>query len=162
MKLLYKFFLMAALATLLTNCGDSKDAPALPQDLAQIAGTWHLTAWSGDSAFNKGVYLDIKSDKTFALYQDIVSHGYQKLEGTFTLETTFDEAGKITSCKISGVYADGAAWAGVYTITEITAEKMKWTLGGTTDVSTYTRTPIPEEVINQTRTVTITPEFRFL
>ncbi|MEG0498359.1 MAG: lipocalin family protein [Alistipes sp.] len=149
MKLRYKFFLMAALVTLLTGCGKNDE----PSPIAPIAGQWQLTAWAANSEFPKGVYLEIQPDYTFNLYQDLAGQGYQKLTGTFTYD--------LTTQLITGVYTDGTAWLGSYTISEITATTMKWKLGSTTEVSTYTRTVISETITNQTRATT-TPDTRFL
>ena len=80
--------------------------------------------------------MRLNEDLSFVLYQNIVSHGFQQLPGTFL----FDAA----TSTVSGQYNDGTPWGYSYTITLLTEQTMKWQAAGTNDISTYTRTTIPD------------------
>ena len=152
-----KFCKSALLALLLVlgACGDNGDngkidtpnseepQPAEGIRVKDFAGEWHLTEWSVDSEFGAEVYLRIDENLTFVLYQNIVSHGFQRLTGTFA----FDAA----SATVSGSYDDGTPWSNSYAISALTATTMKWTATGTDDVSTYTRATIPDLTIIASR-----------
>ncbi len=135
-----------ACALLLCACGgdhktDIAEPTPPPQPAGSIqakdfAGEWHLTEWSVDKEFAAEVYLRLNEDLTFVLYQNIVSHGFQQLPGTFL----FDAA----TSTVSGQYNDGTPWGYSYTITLLTEQTMKWQAAGTNDISTYTRTTIPD------------------
>lgn len=149
-------FLTAALAlTVLAACGDKNDnepsdnggSPVGPPPqtitVADLAGAWHLEEWSVDSEFRNDIYLELAADLTFALYEDITSHGHNKMTGTFT----FDEAQSL----ISGRYSDGTEWGADYTVSFSDASTMRWTAVGSDDTSVYVRTQIPSDILRTSR-----------
>ncbi len=117
--------------------------PAGTIQVKEFAGEWRLTEWSVDKEFPAEVYLRLNEDLTFVLYQNIVSHGFQQLPGTFS----FDAA----TATVSGRYDDGNSWSSSYTIVYLTEQTMKWQAAGTNDISTYTRTPVPESAARSSR-----------
>ena len=123
------------------SCSDSTEpapilTPATGATAADLAGEWQLTAWSGDAERPGEIYLRLTADGAFTLYQDINAHGFRQYDGTFT----FDSA----SAVIRGTYADNTPWGGVYVVGALTAESMQWQKIGSNDISTYTRTEIPD------------------
>lgn len=121
--------------------------------LSDIEGQWHLTQWSVDSEFAGDVYLEIKSDRTFSLYQNLVSHGYEKLTGTFTLGG---------SGTISGKYDDGKDWGTIYRISDFSASSMTWVSASGNDTSVFTREAIPGDITRLSRAAAGDSGFRFL
>lgn len=150
----------ALVAVTLCNCGGSDDPVVNPNPdkptppdpgtetevtLANIAGEWQLTNWSGGSVIDEShtAYLKLNTDNTFDLYQvRINDQGVVLYDGTFTL----DEAQAL----ISGRYSDGVAWGASYRIT-LSGNTMLWTVDGTSDTSTFTKTSIPSDVIDLAR-----------
>lgn len=143
MNRLFRYVLLACVLAC-GACGDDKDntpiiPPATGMQVGDFAGEWRLTAWSGGSPLDKEVYLQLNTDRTFVLYQDLVSHGFQRFDGTFAFDSQ--------SAVIRGTYSDGTSWGGEYIIGSLTGDSMQWQMVGTTDVSTYTRTTIPDLTI---------------
>ena len=160
MKGMMKFLAMACIVFAVSSCGssDKPDVPDGPVVTGEgIGGYWKLTSWSPATDFPKEVYLELDANNnTFVLYQNISSVGMEKLQGTFSYDST--------TGKISGTYSDGSAWTyASYTITGDLKTKMVWTAdSSTTDVTTYTRIDkIPDDVINETRAL-VSSGVRFL
>lgn len=123
------------------SCGKDKDSepsisPATGIQIEDFAGEWRLSAWSGSKQLDKQVYLRLNADRTFTLYQDIASHGFERFDGTFTFDSQ--------SALIRGTYAYGSSWGGEYIIGALTENTMQWQMKGTSDIATYTRTTIPD------------------
>lgn len=96
-----------ALMSVLVLGGCKKKTP--PPSEVHVYG-WHMTAWQADGNtgdFPKGVYIEFKGDGSFDLYQDLNTNGFEKLTGSYTLDSSF---------KLTGTYADGSAWAYNYTV----------------------------------------------
>ncbi len=107
MRLLQYAFLACAL--LCSSCKKDKDSvptiePAVGIEIADFAGEWRLSAWSGGTDLDKEIYLRLNADQTFTLYQNIVSHGFERFDGTFTFDSQ--------SALIRGTYASGTPWGG--------------------------------------------------
>ncbi len=108
-----------------------------------VVGEWKLTAWSVSSTFKNDVYLELKADRTFTLYQNLQAAGYTKYTGTYT----YDGA----TSTISGLYSDGKAWATSYKVEIPTISTLVWTASNNSaDISTYTKTTIPDNVKSST------------
>jgi hypothetical protein len=91
-----------------------------------------------------GVYLTLNEDNTFVLYQHTSDVLWEKYEGTYTLSGN----------TLSGIYSDGVEWAD-YTIKYNNNEPKQIKLtrnGDAEDVSIYTKTEIPAEVIDNAKT----------
>lgn len=147
MNRLYRYLVLAAGALLCWSCGDKADPtplvpPATDATTADLAGEWQLTAWSGDTQSPGEIYLRLDEAGTFTLYQNINAHGFRQYEGSFE----FDSATAV----IRGTYADGTAWGSAYIVGALTANTMQWQAVGTNDISTYTRTQIPDLTIDPT------------
>ncbi len=133
MKKLFRFLAMAMMAVTLCNCGENEpnepNGPQPPQPgqevevtVANLSKCWELTEWSVSAEFpsdGTGIYLELKDDNTFNLYQKGVNFvGVVLFEGTYELDTN--------SKTITGTYRDGENWAADYTITKLTTENMIW------------------------------------
>ena len=80
------------------------------------------------------IYLDLKTDKTFTLYQQIGDGNHRIYRGTWNLEENI----------LSGKYNDGESWNSSYAVT---LEKDTMTLTSSeNEVSVYTKTTIPDQV----------------
>lgn len=106
-----KFRILLILAAgLLTLSGCKKDKFYSAQS---IAGQWELcdiqvkSAQLGDQTIE--VYMDLKADGTFELWQ-VIGENYDRkhFEGTWT----------IASNVLSGKYSDGASWGADYTVSK--------------------------------------------
>ncbi len=169
MKKHFRFLTAALLLAALAACGDKNDnepsgnnggtpagpPPPVPETITvdDLSGAWHLEEWSVDSEFRNDIYLELATDFTFVLYEDITSHGHNKMTGTFA----FDEAESI----ISGCYSDGTKWGASYTISFSDASAMRWTALGSDDTSVYVRTQIPSDILRTSRAAA-GEGFRFL
>jgi len=131
MRLLQYAFLACAL--LCSSCKKDKDSvptiePAVGIEIADFAGEWRLSAWSGGTDLDKEIYLRLNADQTFTLYQNIVSHGFECE----------------SQCSLTrGSFANGPPWGGEYIIGALTENSMQWQMAGTSDIATYTRSVIP-------------------
>lgn len=153
MKNLFRFFVMAFAAVTLCNCGGGGGGeepgpgpgPSTELDLTveNLAGSWELTSWSPSADFpdeSHKIYLQLLADKTFVLYQQrINAAGIVRYDGTFTLNAS--------ARTISGEYGDGESWSADYTISSLRTSSMTWENGE--EVTGYTRTAIPDSVIDQ-------------
>ena len=175
-KTFLQFLTVALVVFALTACGDKdKDSatpntpvapvspdpdqpdeptPDEPVTVARMVGEWKLTEWTVDSRFVDHIYLEILDDGTFALYEDITSHGFNKMTGTFTFNA--DEE------TISGSYSDGKAWGSSYTVAMPSTRTMRWTAIGTEDTCVYTRADIPADIVRTSRATPTDEVLRFL
>lgn len=151
---LLKTLAIALVCTTWVSCSDS-DTPAPDNPTPEygpdvprgsIMGEWKLTEWTPSTAMKNGVYVELNEDNTFTLYgENFTTPGYKKQTGTFT----YAEAEK----KISGKYSDNTLWGNEYTLSlSKDRNTLKWqTVSDPDDVSVYTRTTIPDEVKQTTR-----------
>lgn len=95
-------------------------------------GDWHLTSFCG-SAIEADIYLSLKDDDSFKLYQRSFDYPLTVYEGTYNFDGT----------TISGTYSDGVAWAASYSIAMNGDNKMIWTNTSTSEVSIYERCELP-------------------
>ena len=136
-------FLTAALAVVaLTACGDkddkdkTPDIPVAPDEIPEaMLGEWKLTGWTGGSGIVGHIYLELRVDNTFALYEDITSHGFNMMTGSFTYDVAEET--------ISGSYSDGKDWGSNYSVDMPNITTMRWAAIGTDDICIYTRVTIP-------------------
>ncbi|MDE7070245.1 MAG: lipocalin family protein [Alistipes sp.] len=133
MKKLFGIFAIALFGAALVGCGSKETSTEEePKPIAGAAG-WHLVKWeigSEDANFPKDVYMIFEEDTDgFTMYQDIDSHGFRKITGTYA----FDQETKV----LSGTYSDGEAWAYSYSVaganSMIGTEGQEMTLTATTD-----------------------------
>lgn len=147
MKTLIKS-LFAFLTLTMVGCADnntSLDEALLDVTPHNIAGTWKLESWSGETlAPTSYVYVEfIRADRTFAIYQNIDSMGdCRLLTGRYNIEI---DAAK--GAIIRGQYDYGDVWAHRYIVTDLTADRMVWTAtDDSADISVYVRAEIPSNV----------------
>lgn len=152
--------LSLALGLLLASCSDSNsntpeliiDPPTgnievpditVPAKMEDIVGEWKLEKWLVDKDFDIELYLELKADGTLHLYQNLSSHGFERLNGTFT----FDAEHQL----IKGRYASGEEFCYSYFIRDVDKEHMSWYATNLEDASRYVRTTIPEDIKAGTR-----------
>ena len=136
MKKFLAIFAFVALALTLNSCGEKGSNGGGAESKAQIVGEWHLVAWSEGKPEYLDVYLNLKSNSTFDLYQRIESHEYKKLTGRYLLSGN----------KLTGKYDDGVALGGEPYVVEIKGEQLRMTTASG-DTSTYEKCTIPSEII---------------
>ena len=167
---------MALLAVTLCNCGGGDDPVPTPNPgpdpgpdptpvevkLENLVGEWQLTSWTGADAFpgeGRAIYLKLDASGNFTLYQKTIQvAGVVSYKGSFTLD--------VATATVSGKYSDNENWANSYVVSAITSSTMNWTAVGTTEVSKFTRTQIPSEIIGSAQPaetgVRSAGDFRFL
>lgn len=124
--------LAASLLVFFTACSDDDGANIAPS----LAGEWHLTSWNGEAPADFDVYMELRTDGTFRIYQRVETSTYVCYPGSFSA------SGK----RLTGRYSDGENWSAAYTY-EVNDQTL--TLTSETDdaeVSVYTKASIPEEV----------------
>lgn len=134
MKKLFGIFAIALFGAALVGCGSNENTPG-GEDPEPVVGEngWHMVKWevgSEDANFPKDVYLIFEAESDgYTMYQDIDSHGFRKITGTYAFDAETKE--------LSGKYSDGEAWAYSYSVagadSMIGAEGQEMTLTATTD-----------------------------
>ena len=106
-------------------------------DTGSPVGEWALTEWNKSKDLPFGVYLRLNEDNTFDLYQHTYTVLWVHYTGTFSLNGT----------TLSGVYSDGEEWS-KYTIKyNKEAQQIRLTNAEKNEVSIYTATTIPTEIV---------------
>lgn len=125
------------------NGGNGGNTDNTWSDSGSLVGDWALTEWNGSAQLPMGVYLTLNEDNTFVLYQHTSDVLWEKYEGDYTLNGN----------TLSGVYSDGVKWAD-YTIKYNNGDTKQIKLtrnGDAEDVSIYTETEIPAELIDNAK-----------
>lgn len=135
MKKLLAIFTFVALALTMSGCGESGSSGGGSSMKTEVVGEWHLVAWSEGKPEYLDVYLNLKSNSTFDLYQRVESHKYQKLSGRYLLSGN----------TLTGKYDDGETLGGEPYTVEIKGEQLRMT-AASGDVSTYEKCTIPSEI----------------
>lgn len=126
-----KRLIYIAIFALVAMVGCQKENSKEPTLEQKIQGEWRGSMISVDAA----IYLSIKTDGTFELYQRLSSEEFELRRGSWTLE------GDI----LSGVYNDGEPWASSYKVSAgSTLTLVSQAEGGETSV--YIPCAIPAEV----------------
>lgn len=98
-----------------------------------IEGEWH---YSDDHC---DIYVAFSSASTFELFQRLGEGRYYHYDGTWSLSKGV----------ISGTYSDGTAWGSSYEVDFDGDNTMMLTAtNGSSESNTYTRTQIPDEVLD--------------
>lgn len=128
------FHLLAAtLLLFFSGCSKSDEGPKVAPS---VVGEWHLTSWNGAAPTEFDIYMELKSDGTFDLYQKVSTSRYEWLTGSFTA----------TQDRLTGRYSDGEPWSTAYTYA-VSGDKLTMTSQtGTPVESVYTKSPIPDGV----------------
>lgn len=138
-------FAVSAASFLAFSCEKEKVSEPVWMDVTpnNIAGTWELAEWWGAPlAEGSFVYMElIRRDNKFVMYQNIDSYATRKFSGIYSIDESSDV--------ISGRYDNEVGnWNNDYVISELTADRMVWTVkGNPDDVSVYVRCEIPEDVL---------------
>ena len=151
----YIYILLAAISAFVLY-GCSKEEAPLPVDKG-LAGEWVLSSWNGTAPGEDfSVYMAIREDGTFDIFEKVVTPVYVRYSGTFTADgTTF-----------SGTYNDGRPLNATYGY-ELGDDGNSLTMtasGSVEDLCVYTRTDIPDDVLSAseaggTKSGTDTPRF---
>ncbi len=118
---------------------------ALEASYINIAGTWGLTEWNGQTIENIYTYITFdRREHTFVMYQNMDSMYAREITGSFTISK--DENDESIDL-ISGDYDyDNGKWNNTYEI-KIYKDRMVWTVvGDASDVSVYTRCELPTDL----------------
>ena len=150
-KHIYSLF-AAALLVFCAGCSNDDDGPAISDK--GVVGEWHLTSWNHETPADFDVYVQFGADGKFDLFQKVETSAYVRYSGRFAASDS----------RLSGRYSDGVAWSTDYTF-ELSDNGDTLTMTSATEgaeVSVYTRTPIPEEVLDapQVRSGTLPDGFR--
>lgn len=135
MEMKARIIIATIAALLLAGCGNNEKPVAL-----DVTGQWELIGLEtkaiqiGDEKIE--VYMDLKADKTFQLWQKLGEGRYRNYNGTWAL----------TESTLTGKYSDGKEWGSAY---EVSREGdnliMKETKTGT-ETYTYKSCVIPSEL----------------
>ena len=142
-----KFFkilsLLAVALVSFTSCGETNDEPTGPNNelpagpIEKIVNQWRLATVNGVEA-EFDVYIDIKDDASFELYQMVYSNQYYLYKGTYELNDQL----------FTGSYLGGNMWKCDY-IVGISEDEQRLTMISVEDQSitcVYEATTIPEDV----------------
>lgn len=129
--------LIVLLATMFfVGCGGDDEQPGERTDY----DGWMLTKWKDSADLAGKVYLQLNSDQSFSLYQNILTPGFRKYTGTYTV--TEEDYRQV----LSGTYFNGDAWKYSYVIESRDDKMMVMTSLGEQIVSEYVRVVVPEYV----------------
>lgn len=126
-----KRLIYIAIFALVAFAGCQKENSKEPTLEQKIQGEWRGSEISVDAA----IYLSIKADGTFELYQKLSSEGFELRRGTWTLE------GDI----LSGTYNDGESWAASYKVSAGSTLTLVSQAEGA-ETSVYIPCTIPDEI----------------
>lgn len=114
-----------------------------------VVGDWRLTSFCGTAA-DVNVFISIKGDNTFTLYQSADKLGYTTFKG----EWAHDEATSI----LSGSYSDITAWGASYyaSLTE-SGDLCLTNTANSEEVSIYTKSEMPTVSSTDSRAVNVKP-----
>lgn len=122
------YMTLALLSVIIMGTGCKKE-----KIQSNIAGEWHCTVEECD------IYLAFNPEGTFELYQKLGEGRYYQYNGTWSVDKDI----------VSGTYNDGTSWGSSYQVKFNGSDKMTFSAtNGSGEVNTYTRTSIPEEVMN--------------
>ena len=123
------------------NSGNGGGPKVVWSETGNPIGEWKLTTWNNSEALPFGVYLRLNEDNTFDIYQHTYTVLWVHYSGTFSHEGS----------TLQGTYSNGESWDGPYTIEYSQEPKLirltRTSQAGSTDVSIYKATDIPNEVI---------------
>lgn len=131
----YIYHLLAAtLLVFFVGCSEDDGPTVAPS----VVGEWHLTTWNGETPTDFDIYMELKSDGTFNLFQKYQTSAFVCFTGNYSA----------TENLLTGRYNDGVNWGSNYTY-EVNGDKLTTTSEtSTAEVSVYTKTTIPDEVRN--------------
>ena len=134
MKIRLKIFVAVCVILSAAGCGGSDKGGET--DIPYY-GSWVLTRWQ-DAELPGMIYLQLKKDGSFNLYQSLQTFGFKQFTGSYLLSED--------GTRLSGSYTGGTPWESSYVIEKHTKEEL-W-LRSETDgnVSVYTETDIPDYV----------------
>jgi hypothetical protein len=142
MKIFKIFSLLAVAVLAMTACSNEDDNNDGKNDvptgnLEKIVNEWRLDSVNGVEA-EFTVYLHLKDDSSFDMYQMVYTNQYQFYQGTYTL----------TKNVLAGSYLGGKTWKCDYKVS-ISEDEQQMTLVSVEDESitcVYEATTIPESV----------------
>lgn len=102
-------------------------------------GEWMLSLWNGDAGLAGRIYMELRADGRFVLYQSLDVMGFAVFRGTYTVAT---QNGRQV---LNGVYEDGTPWKERYALL-CEGDRMTLTSQSDAIVSQYVRTTIPDYV----------------
>lgn len=135
MKKIIYTLLTTALLALSFGCSDDDDQPRnIP---SEVVGEWHLENWINLTPAEFDVYMEFLSDGTFHIYQRVETPVFVRYSGDFTTNGNL----------LTGRYSSGDRWGADYEYT-VNGDVLTLTSKIGSEVSTFKKTTIPEEVRN--------------
>lgn len=156
MKIFKILSLLAVALVAFTSCSENNEGPVGPGydlptgPIEKIVNQWRLATVNGVEA-EFDVYIDIKEDASFELYQMVYSNQYYLYKGTYTLEDHL----------FTGSYLSGKMWKCDYMV-GISEDEQHLTMISVEDESitcVYDAVTIPEDVKQEsvTRALEVEP-----
>ena len=121
----YIYHLLAAtLLVFFVGCSEDDGPTVAPS----VVGEWHLTTWNGETPTDFDIYMELKSDGTFNLFQKYQTSAFVCFTGNYNA----------TENLLTGRYNNGVNWGSNYTY-EVNGDKLTTTSEtSTAEVSVYT------------------------
>ncbi|WP_290535906.1 lipocalin family protein [Alistipes sp.] len=136
--------LAATLLIFFTSCSDDEGTTIAPS----LTGEWHLTSWNSETPTDFDVYMELRTDGTFRIYQRVETSTYVCYTGNFNASDN----------RLTGRYSDGENWGASYTY-EVAEQTLTLTSEtADAEVSVYTKETIPDEVRNAPEVRSVLPE----
>ncbi len=155
MKTILKYLTIALAVLAFASCSDKpvevQPDPTFPVTPTNINGTWELSEWNG-SKLPDGRYFYIefiRRGQLYKSYENTSSAEVHKETGEYNILTDETLGGSVILGRFDN--AMGAEWNNRYLVTELTADRMVWTVvGNPDDVTVYTRIDaIPAEIAGE-------------
>ncbi len=125
----------------ITLCADNIVGEETTASADNCIGSWKLTSFCNIPA-DFDIYIAIRDNGTFTLYQRGADHTPVKFSGSYTFDPQ--------SCMFSGRYDDGTSWADSYIVEDADGESMVWVnAADKSEISEYTRSEIPASILGE-------------
>lgn len=163
MKTLFRMMALFALLAGMASCSDDDDEtlvkPVLEVNYANVAGTWRLSEWNGESIDGDTRYYYITFNRKeedgkrkYTVYTNLNSFVSERITGDFLLDTD-EDLGDLISGKYDYKLSMDDEWEHTYIITNLYDDSMTWTAKEQADeVRVYTRcSEVPADIVAGTR-----------
>ena len=130
---------MAAVLCFATLAGCEKNEQPKGTVNSSLVGEWALESWNGEEVNDFVIYIKLRDDSRFELYQQLSTSYYEYFDGIY------DAANNM----LTGVYSDGEPWNDSYGY-KLDASGNRLTLTSqqaSQSEYVYVRTQIPSDII---------------
>ena len=142
-KIVLAVIALCAIACSPEGGGNSSANTTKWESEGSVIGEWELTSFSDSNEARPRVYLELKENGEFEMYQQAFSMKWEHFKGTFTYNGT----------TMSGKYSDEKPWSTEYAVS-FAEEPTRLRLINTAndkEVSIYNECEIPDSVIDEAR-----------